>query len=128
MKPIVLWAESDASTLWNALKGWRDAAKAGQPFSVTVNSHKDQRSIEANRYYWQVLNQISEQASPRFSAESWHEFFKRKFIGCIDLPMGQVIGMSTTKLNSTEFALYVCSVEAFAVMELGVVFDDQPAA
>lgn len=123
-RPIVLWAESDAQSLWNRLKGWRDAAKAGEPFTVEVKTHKDQRSLEANRYYWQVLNQISEKATPHFTAEAYHEFFKRKFIGCIDLPMGQVIGMSTTKLNSTEFALYVTQVEAFAVMELGVEFTE----
>lgn len=119
-----LWDEPSAQKLWASLKWWREAASVGQPLSVEVKVHKDQRSLEQNKYYWQVLNQISEQAQPRFSAEAWHEFFKRKFIGCIDLPMGQVIGMSTTKLNSTEFALYVTQVEAFAVMELGVEFTE----
>jgi hypothetical protein len=109
------------------LKGWRDAAKAGVPFEVSVKSHKDARSLEANRFYWSRLNEIAQKAEPRFSAEAWHEYLKRKFIGCLDLPSGQVIGMSTTKLNSTEFALYTTQVEAFAVMELGVIFTEDAA-
>jgi len=124
MRPLTLWDEATASQLWGALKGWKAAANVGKPFTVTVRIHEDARSLEANRYYWARLAEIAEQAEPRFSAEAWHEFLKRKFIGCIDLPMGQVVGMSTTKLNSTEFALYVTQVEAFAVMELGVQFTE----
>jgi len=35
--------------------------------------------------------------------------------------------MSTTKLNSTEFAIYTTQVEAYAVMELGVQFSQEAA-
>ena len=126
-KGLVMWDESCVPKLQAMLKGWREAAKAGKPFTVAVRQHEEARSLKANRYYWSRLAEISEQARPQFSADAWHEFFKRKFIGCIDLPGGHVIGMSTTKLNSTDFALYVTQVEAYAVMELSVQFSEDVA-
>ncbi len=61
-----------------------------------------------------------------FSAETWHELFKRMFIGVIELPDGSVIGESSTGLNTAEFCDFCDRVEAHAATELGVMFYDLP--
>lgn len=91
------------------------------------------RTGKQNRRYWGrgVLAQISEQAVVNgrlFSAESWHEQFKRQFIGVDELPSGEVIGKSSTGLTTAEFCEFSDKVEAFACTDLGVCFVDlQPA-
>jgi hypothetical protein len=50
--------------------------------------------------------------------------FKRKFIGFDELPNGEVIGKSSTKLTTAEFCAFCDQVEAYAATELGVVFYD----
>ena len=64
------------------------------------------RTPRQNRRYWGkgILAQIAEQAvvgGRQFSAEIWHEQFKRQFIGVEELPDGSVIGKSSTKLTTT---------------------------
>lgn len=91
------------------------------------------RSTQQNRRYWGrgVLAQVAEQAVARgqlYSAETWHEQFKRMFIGLIELPNGQVQGMSSAKLTKAEFAEFCDQVEAYAANDLGVVFVDLPEA
>lgn len=87
------------------------------------------RTKPQNRRYWGrgVLAQIAEQATVNgrmFDAEVWHELAKRKFIGVIELPDGQVIGKSSTTLTTVEFAAFCDQVEAWAATELGVTFYD----
>lgn len=90
------------------------------------------RTLEQNARYWGkgILAQIAEKAvigGRRFSAEAWHEQFKQQFIGIEELPNGQVIGKSSAKLGVKAFADFVDQVEAFAVTDLGVVFEDRTA-
>ena len=59
-----------------------------------------------------------------YSAESWHEQFKRQFIGVEELPSGEVIGKSSTGLSKAEFCDFCTQVEAYAATELGVRFVD----
>ena len=90
------------------------------------------RTAEQNARYWSkgVLWQIAEQATVagrKFSSEAWHEQFKRQFIGIVELPNGSVVGESSTGLSVKKFGAFVEQVEAFAVTELGVVFEDERA-
>ena len=90
------------------------------------------RTPRQNRRYWGkgILAQIAEQAvvgGRQFSAEIWHEQFKRQFIGVEELPDGSVIGKSSTKLTTTEFCDFCDAVEAYACTELGVTFYDLEA-
>lgn len=90
------------------------------------------RTPKQNRRYWGkgVLAQIAEQAAPGgrlYDAELWHELFKRKFIGVIELPDGSIVGKSSTDLNTAEFCEFCDKVEAYACTELGVTFYDLPA-
>jgi hypothetical protein len=102
---------------------------AGTRLQLSVKGQR--RSNPQNRRYWGqgVLAQIAAQAvvnGKQFSAETWHEQFKRMFIGFDELPNGQVIGKSSTKLTKAEFSEFCQKVEAYAATELGVVFFDLP--
>lgn len=90
------------------------------------------RTLQQNARYWSngVLAHIAREVrvnGTRYSADAWHEHFKRMFVGVIELPNGAVAGKSTTKLSVEEFAAFVEKVEAYAVTELGVVFDEVAA-
>lgn len=126
LRTFVLRGQPQAQLLWAFLKAnWEALAQAGKPLAVTVTEYKSKRSLEQNKRYWALLNEIAEQAyvgGQQFSAEAWHEHFKRKYIGCEDLPGGGQIGISTTSLAVSEFADYMTKVEQFAVTELGVEF------
>ena len=100
---------------------------AGKTLTLSVSLKK--RSQKQNRRYRGrgVLAQIAEQATVNgrlFSAETWHEQMKRQFIGVEELPNGEVIGKSSTKLTTAEFCDFCTQVEAFAAQELGVRFVD----
>ena len=94
---------------------------------LTVARRK--RTSKQNKRYWGkgVLAQIAEQAvvnGRQYPAEVWHEQFKRQFIGVIELPNGQLIGKSSTELDTAEFSAFCDQVEAWAATELGVTFYD----
>lgn len=85
------------------------------------------RTKPQNRRYWGrgVLAQVAEQAvvnGKLYSAEIWHEQFKRQFIGFDELPNGQIVGRSSTELTTAEFSEFCTKVEAYAATELGVTF------
>lgn len=105
------------------------AAMAMLPKPYSVSAGEPARTALQNRRYWGrgVLSQIAEQASingQKFSAEAWHEQFKRMFIGVEELPNGQVVGKSSAKLGKKAFCDLCSEVEAYAAMELGVFFVD----
>lgn len=101
--------------------------QSGQRWVLTISKRK--RTKPQNARYWGggVLKQIAEQATvdgKLYAAETWHEVFKRKFIGVIELPDGDIQGMSSTGLSTSEFCEFSDQVEAYAATELGVVFYD----
>lgn len=104
--------------------------QAGKRLVLTVSLRK--RTPKQNRRYWGrgVLAQIAEQAAPGgklYAAETWHEQFKRQFIGVIELPNGEVVGMSSKELDTADFCKFCTEVEAYAANELGVFFTDLQA-
>lgn len=117
---------------WSAIKSQlfpflSTVLQAGGRWVLTVSKMK--RTKAQNRRYWGngVLKQVAEQAvvnGKQFSADVWHEQFKRQFIGVVELPNGEVIGMSSTDLDIPDFSAFCDQVEAFAATELGVVFYD----
>lgn len=123
---FVLRADSNAQALWAFLRSnWRQMADAGKPLAISVAEHKSKRSIEQNRRLWAILREIEAGAwlgGKQFSADAWHEEFKRKFIGVEELPGGGSIGISTTTLNVEEFAAYMTRIEVYAATDLGVEF------
>lgn len=126
----ILRTEPDARALWNFLKAnWRAMSASGKPLAVTVQQHKARRNNDQNRLYRKRLNHIAAAAwigGKQYSAEVWHEQFKRQFIGMEELPDGSKTGISTTTLSVAEFADYITQVEAYAATDLAVQFDHQP--
>ena len=101
--------------------------QSGQRWVLTISKRK--RTKPQNARYWGkgVLAQIAAQAvvnGKLFAAETWHEQFKRQFIGVIELPNGEVIGKSSADLTTAEFSDFCAQVEAYAASELGVTFYD----
>lgn len=99
--------------------------QGGHRWVLTIAKRK--RTPPQNRRYWGkgVLAQVAEQAVVNgrlFSAEVWHEQFKRQFIGFDELPNGEIVGRSSTGLSTNEFSDFCSQVEAFAASELGVIF------
>ena len=82
---------------------------------------RQRRSSDANRRYWALLHEISEQIKPmkqQYSSETWHEYFKTHFLGAteIELPNGKTLTRphSTAELDKIEFTEYMTQVEAWA--------------
>jgi hypothetical protein len=123
-KLFILRDRENAEFLWVFLRrNWQHAADSGKPLAVQITDAKAKRSSQANRRYWAILNQISEEGwieGWQYAAEIWADFFKRRFIGIIDLPGGGSMAESSAKLNQAEFAQYVLHVETFASCELGL--------
>lgn len=117
---------------WAAIRGQlfpflANVMQAGGRWVLTVARRK--RTPPQNRRYWGkgVLAQIAEQAAPNgklYATETWHEQFKRMFIGVIELPNGDVVGKSSADLKTDEFSAFCDQVEAYAASELGVTFYD----
>ena len=117
---------------WTVIKGQlypflAQVLQGGKRWVLTVSLRK--RTKAQNRRYWGngVLKQIADQATVNgrlYSAETWHELAKRKFIGVIELPNGEVVGQSSTELTTDEFSRFCDQVEAWAATELGVTFYD----
>lgn len=109
---------------------WAIYAAEGEFLAVTVKVFKCKRSLEQNRRYWgpAVLGAIAEQArgedGQTYEKWVWHEYFKRRFIGMVELPNGAVVGMSSTDLEVDRFSTFMQEVEAYAATELGVVFPE----
>lgn len=105
---------------------WLAMAQVGKPLGVMVAEHKARRSNPQNRLYWAVLNEISANAwvdGRQYSADAWHELFKRRFIGTEELPDGSTAGISTATLSVPEFSDYVERVMQAAAEELGVTIE-----
>ena len=121
---------------WAAIKAQlfpflQTVLQGGGRWVLTVAKRK--RTKPQNRRYWGrgVLAQIAEQATVKgrlYSAEVWHEQFKRQFIGFEELPNGEIFGKSSAGLNTDQFSNFCAQVEAFAATELGVTFYDLEAS
>ena len=104
---------------------WASKAREGKPLQVDIGAEKAKRSSQQNKYYWQLLQQVSDQVwieGKQYEPLVFHELARRRFIGCLDLPGGGLVGLSTTDLTPKEFGEYVDKVTAWAAVEFGVTF------
>ena len=126
MRLFFLRERRNLEDLMSFLAGnWEAMSQTKHPMQVECKPESKKRNTQQNRYYWNLLHQIHEQAwveGRQYAPEIWHEMGKRKFIGCIDMPGGGLMAMSTTDLSTKEFAEYVNKFEAWAASELGVTF------
>ncbi len=93
---------------------------------MLVAEHKAKRSNPQNKLYWAALHQIADHAwvdGKQYSAEAWHENFKREFIGTEELPNGATAGISTASLDVAAFSDYIERVMHYAAERLGVTIE-----
>ncbi len=90
-------------------------------YELEIRQRKRSRSAEQNKRYWAILGDISDGVKPQgvtYSPETWHEYFKVRFIGAEDvkLPNGRTItrALSTTDLDVIQFGEYMTQIEAWA--------------
>ena len=102
----------------------------GHRWQVVIQPEKTKRSIEQNRRYWAVLNELAAQVrvdGNRFKPDTWHEFYKARLLPCETAWIcGQLVSVpeSTTGLSVQDFAQYMTQIEAHATQELGVRFTE----
>ena len=115
----------------------RDLIADGKQVRIRAEEAEDTRSLQQSRFYWGVvLAEIAEQArvgGDRWSAEAWHEYGKRTFLG-YEFKRITIAGRkrkavskqlrSTTRLSVRRMSEYLDKVMAFAVTDLGVVFSE----
>src|SRR6478752_1284377 len=85
---------------------WKACADEGKPLSVEVTEYKSQRSTPQNNLYWRRLGEIADQAwvaGRQFSRDAWHHEFGSAFLPKIPTPSGELVPISTTKLDVAEF-------------------------
>ena len=99
---------------WN-LAG--ELIKSGDGYELVIRKLKSKRSHEQNKRYWALLRELSAVAwidGRQYPDTVWHEHFKRQFIGCIDLPHGASIGISSTTLSIEQMGDYMTQIEQWA--------------
>ncbi|MDD5189415.1 MAG: recombination protein NinB [Dehalococcoidales bacterium] len=91
-------------------------------WQITIKEYKKNRTTEQNSRMWAILSDISEQIKDeegkQYSPETWHEYFKAKFIGKDTIVIDdeiEFIAKTTTILNTIEFSDYCQQIEAWAV-------------
>lgn len=92
---------------------------------------KHTRSNEQNKLYWAMLHEVEDQLKPnghQYSADSWHIYFKKRFLGADDvrLPNGMIHSQpkSTASLDSDRMSEYIMKVEEFAT-KYGVIINHE---
>lgn len=125
------WVLRDIKIVSRAIQavqtGWEAHQRSGKPLELILQPETIKRSQAQNKYYWQLLQQIASDAwveGRQYSAETWHEYAKRRFIGTADIPGGGSMAISSTSMTKAEFAHYVQKIEVFAAQELGVTLVD----
>jgi hypothetical protein len=93
---------------------------------LILRPYKSKRSLDQNARYWAILAQVSASVwlltevpsavgksyeNRQYSADQWHEFFKRELLGVVELPGGGVIGISTATLDVARFSDYMTRIE-----------------
>lgn len=108
--------------------------KPEDDWELVLRQRKRARSTEQNKRYWALLQEIASTPvkGQRFATESWHEYFKGRFIGKeeVKLPNGDVFNrpMSTTGLDVVEFGEYMTQIEAWAAGHGILLSDSQERA
>lgn len=93
----------------------------GNEVDVTVEKHRNKRSLQQNSYYFGVVIKIlSDELG--YSRDEMHDVLKGKFLGELKKVGKTVIhySRSTTSLNTQEFEDYLQQIREWASAELNV--------
>jgi hypothetical protein len=115
----LLFNTEDEDTKEKLLKELRDLPDG--EYHITIKKNKPIRSLKANAYYWVILNIIG--AETGHDREQLHEICKKKFNSDVILyPKGglEIVGRSTSDLDTAEFTAYVNRVKMWAQDDWGI--------
>ncbi len=92
---------------------------------VTVEPHKQRRSLSQNALMWSWLNEVAAHVHEATGQDSdaIHEFFKGQFLPRRIIELGGTIENapgSTKKLNKAEMSAYMDKIYAWVTTEVGV--------
>ena len=97
-REFLLTGEAPAGALWQFVKSnARAFAERGHPLRVIVTDEEEDRLDQQIRFYFGVvIKAVADQVwvdGRKFSKETWHEHFARKFLPPIEmvLPDGEVV-------------------------------------
>lgn len=137
----VLWRDPQQAgvSLNQTVIPWSKAMfKDGHQLAVEIRTAEDAKTDAQRRFYHGiVLKQIAQQAmvnGQKFALATWKEFFREKYLGFKTVtytnPMTgkkhrRRVRQSTEGLGVKAYATLTERVTAFAVTELGVVFDER---
>lgn len=136
---ILLRGEIQRDTLLTKVKSL--PVDSESPIEIIIREWSKPRKLSQNGLMWAgTLKDIAEQGyvgGRTFSAEVWHEFFKKEFLPeeftegmtkenyrkwDFDPKGDRILVGSSTQLTVKGFAQYLTQVEAYAASELGVQF------
>ena len=73
---------------------WQSMKQQGEVLEVVIRPHKSSRNLEQNKRLHAMLQDIADTVwhdARQYSMEVWKEFFKQKFLGCVELPNGKLM-------------------------------------
>jgi hypothetical protein len=97
----------------------------GKLVTLSITGGREDRSIEANRYYWGcVVTPLAKHCG--YTREQMHEALKRHFLRDREREKdGLILVRSTTELDTKEFAEYVSHCQQLAAEMHCVLPDEQ---
>lgn len=94
-------------------------------YCIEVKKNRPIRSMKANKYYFAILKIIG--TATGHTHEELHEIMKLKFNSdLIHFPKSgsQIIGKTTSDLDTAEFAAYINRVKKFSIEEFGLIIPE----
>lgn len=94
----------------------------GQSVEIVVRRKRKHRSSNQNRYYWLVVEMLSDHTG--FTKDEIHAILKRKFllVEKVSERSGVIYEYvrSTTNLSTVEYEVYLDDVRRFAAQDFGI--------
>lgn len=113
--------------LLDALSMWLGSLSHGT-WVLKLERKQSQRTLSQNALMWVWFDAIAKEWSDAtdkcFSREGVKEFFCRKYLP-IEMPNGEVVGGSTSGLNTEQMSEFMEKVQAYAATEWGITLLNQ---
>jgi hypothetical protein len=98
---------------------------------VEIKPYRRDRSREQNDMFHGLMRQLSRRYMEHYGAvvdpDVWKEYFKRKFLGEVEVPMrdGSTFTMTrgTHKLKVDEMSMFIDDTIAYCAEEIGIVLE-----